>query len=195
MNSNPISYRQTAAASPVASRRLACLALLLSLHPTMMGQGPNAAQIAAQGSAVHATHILGFNGARHNANGQLRIQGDELQFQQGGGAAAEVGIRSIQNVALGTEDQQVGGVPMMLGKTAVPFGGGRVVSLFSHKKYDSLTVEYLDGNGGFHGAIFRLDKGQGQAFKDDLVASGARLVRLQDQAKTRTTQEVKNENK
>lgn len=161
----------------------------------MMGQGPNAAQIAAQGSAVHATHILGFKGARHNANGQLRIQGDELQFQQGGGAAAEVGIRSIQNVALGTEDQQVGGVPMMLGKTAVPFGGGRVVSLFSHKKYDSLTVEYLDGNGGFHGAIFRLDKGQGQAFKDDLVASGARLVRLQDQAKTRTTQEVKNENK
>ena len=195
MNSNPISYRQTAAASPVASCGLACLALLLSLHPTMMGQGPNAAQIAAQGSAVRATHILGFEGARHNANGQLRIQGDELQFQQGGGAAAEVGIRSIQNVAVGTEDQQVGGVPMMLGKTAVPFGGGRVVSLFSHKKYDSLTVEYLDGNGGFHGAIFRLDKGQGQTFKDDLVASVARIVRLQDRAKTRTTSEVKNENK
>jgi hypothetical protein len=29
---------------------------------------------------------------------------------------------------------------MMLGKAAVPYGGGRVVSLFSHKKYDSLTI-------------------------------------------------------
>jgi len=55
---------------------------------------------------------------------------------------------------------------MMLGKAAVPFEGGRVVSLFSHKKYDSLTVEYLDSNGGFHGAIFRLSKGQGQTFKE-----------------------------
>ena len=191
MNPNPISYKQTTAASPVVRCGLACLALLLSIHPTIMGQGPN----AAQGSAVHATHILGFEGARHNANGELRIQGDELQFQQGGNPAAEVGIRSIQSVALGAEDQQVGGVPMMLGKTAVPFGGGRVVSLFSHKKYDSLTVEYLDSNGGFHGAIFRLSKGQGQTFKQDLIARGAHIQPRDDQAKTQSALEVKNENR
>jgi hypothetical protein len=195
MNPNPISYRQTAAASPVVRCGFACLALLLSLHPTMMGQGPNAAQIAAQGSAVHATHILGFEDARHNANGELRIHGDELQFEQDGNRAAAVGIRSIQNVALGAEDQQVGGVPMMLGKTAVPFGGGRVVSLLSHKKYDSLTVEYLDNNGGCHGAIFRLRKGQGQTFKQDLIAGGAHIQPRDDQAKTQSAPEVKNENK
>jgi len=82
---------------------------------------------------------------------------------------------------------------MMLGKAAVPFGGGRVVSLFSHKKYDSLTVEYLDNNGGFHGAVFRLSKGQGQTFRNDLVAKGAHIV-AQDQATTQTEFEVKNEN-
>ena len=191
MNPNPISYKQTAAASSVVRCGLACLALLLSIHPTIMGQGPN----AAQGSAVHAKHILGFEGARHNANGELRIQGDELQFQQSGNPAAEVGIRSIQNVALGSEDQQVGGVPMMLGKSAVPFGGGRVVSLFSHKKYDSLTVEYLDSNGGFHGGIFRLSKGQGQTFKQDLIARGAHIQPRDDQAKTQSAPEVKNENR
>ena len=33
---------------------------------------------------------------------------------------------------------------MKLGKAAAPFGGGRVVSLFAHKKYDTLTLEYVD---------------------------------------------------
>jgi hypothetical protein len=33
---------------------------------------------------------------------------------------------------------------MTLAKTAAPYGGGRVVSLFAHKKFDFLTVEYLD---------------------------------------------------
>ena len=70
-----------------------------------------------------------------------------------------------------------------------------MVSLFSHKKYDSLTVEYLDSNGGLHGAIFRLSNGQGQKFKQDLVASGAHISPLQVQAKIQSGPEVKNENK
>jgi hypothetical protein len=55
---------------------------------------------------------------------------------------------------------------MTVGKVAAPYGGGRVVSLFSHKKYDTLTVEYVDDNGGLHGAIFQLTKGQAQALID-----------------------------
>lgn len=193
MNRNPIWCGQTPGASLLVWRGLACLSLLLCVSTTMIGQIPREAQNA--GSAIHVTHILGFEGARHNANGELRIQGDALQFQQSGKPAVQVGIHSIQNVAVGAEDQQVGGVPMMLAKVAVPFGGGRVVSLFSHKKYDSLTVEYLDSNGGLHGAIFRLSNGQGQKFKQDLVASGAHISPLQDQAKIQSAPEVKNENK
>lgn len=193
MNRNPIWGGQTPGASLLVRRGLACLSLLLCVSTTTIGQIPREAQDA--GSAIHVTHILGFEGARHNANGELRIQGDALQFQQSGKPAVQVGIHSIQNVAVGAEDQQVGGVPMMLTKSAVPFGGGRVVSLFSHKKYDSLTVEYLDSNGGLHGAIFRLSNGQGQKFKQDLVASGAHISPLQDQAKIQSAPEVKNENK
>ena len=33
---------------------------------------------------------------------------------------------------------------MKIGKAAAPYGGGRVVSLFAHKKYDTLTLEYVD---------------------------------------------------
>jgi hypothetical protein len=57
-----------------------------------------------------------------------------------------------------------------------------VVSLFSHKKYDSLTIEYLDSNGGFHGAIFRLARGQGEAFRNMLIAHGAQISRSEDPA-------------
>jgi hypothetical protein len=195
MDSNPISYRQTADGSLLVRRGLACLALLLWVSTTAMGQTPNEARSSPEPSTLHVTHVLGFEGARHNANGELRIQGDSLQFQRSGSPAALVSIRSIQNIALGEESRQVGGVPMMLGKAAVPFEGGRVVSLFSHKKYDSLTVEYLDSNGGFHGAIFRLSKGQGQTFKKDLVASGAHTAPQEDHAKTQSSPDVKNENK
>jgi hypothetical protein len=69
-----------------------------------------------------------------------------------------------------------------------------VVSLFAHKKYDSLTVEYLDNHGGFHGTIFRLGNGQGQTFKKDLAASGAHVATL-GAGTTAQTPAVKNENK
>ena len=47
-----------------------------------------------------------------------------------------------------------------------------MVSLFSHKKYDTLGREYRDSRDGFHAVIFRLAKGQGEALKNDLTAHG-----------------------
>jgi hypothetical protein len=145
--------------------------------------------------AIHVIHVLGFEGARHNATGNLKIRGDTLQFQRDGSPSAQVNLSSIQDIFVEDEDKQVGGTAMTLGKTAVPFGGGRVVSLFAHKKYDYLTVEYLDKSGGFHGAIFQLGKGQGQTFKKDLVANGAHISSPDDRATTQSTPEVKHENK
>jgi hypothetical protein len=114
-----------------------------------------------------------------------------VQFERNGSPSAQVSISSIQDISLGTEDKQIGGVPMTLGKAAVPFEGGRAISLFSHKQYDTFTVEYLDNNGGFHGAIFRMNKGQGQAFEKDLVAKGAHIAPPEIQATTQSTPEVK----
>ena len=129
-------------------------------------------------SSMHVRHILGFESVPRNAAGELSIVDNCLRFQRKGNPAAQIRISLIQNISLGEQDKQVGGVPMMLGKAAVPFGGGRVVSLFSHKKYDSLTIEYLDSNGGFHGAIFRLAKGKARTFKNDLLAHGAKIAEL-----------------
>jgi hypothetical protein len=167
---------------------LALLVLLVWLLASAKGQSQP--QNPAASSSLRVTHILGFEDVRRNAGGGLSIHDDELSFQGHNTPTAHVSIRSIQNVSLGEQDKQVGGVPMMLGKAALPYSGGRVVSLFSHKKYDSLTIEYLDGNGGFHGAIFRLGKGQGEGFKDTLIAHGAHSSRSEDQAPAQnTTQE------
>src|ERR1700690_771095 len=118
--------------------------------------------------STRATHLLGFANAKDNSTGTLSVQDDSLEFQQNGKPGAEVKITSVRDVFLGGESKQIGGLPMTLGKTAAPFGGGRVVSLFAHKKYDTLTVEYVDADKGIHGAIFQLAKGQGELAKNEL---------------------------
>jgi hypothetical protein len=122
--------------------------------------------------SIRATHLVGWPNTKSNCKGTLSAQDNVLRFQQPGKPLAQVEIASVRGVFLGDETMQVGGVPMKIGKAAAPFGGGRVVSLFAHKKYDTLTLEYVDSNGGVHGAIFQLDKGQGELVRDQLVARG-----------------------
>ena len=145
--------------------------------------------------STRATHLLGFANARTNSTGTLSVQDDSLQFQQNGKPGAQVKLASVRDVFLGAENKQVGGLPMTLGKTAVPFGGGRVVSLFAHEKYDSLSLEYVDDDGGIHGAIFQLKKGQGELVKNELVAQGVTVSSRQDQSTKESAAEATHENK
>jgi hypothetical protein len=190
MNRKPIPSRRSLVTSHAVGCGFACFALLLCFSRATIGETPCEAQGSAAGPVIHVTHLLGFEDVRQNANGQLRIQGDMVQFERNGSPCAQVSIHSIQDISLGTEDKQIGGVPMTLGKAAVPFEGGRAISLFSHKQYDTFTVEYLDNNGGFHGAIFRMNKGQGQAFEKDLIAKGAHIAPPEIQATKQSTPKV-----
>jgi len=175
--------------------RTAYLILLIGCSTAMLAQNSSKPAGSTAASEVRAIHLLGFEGAKNNAKGELSIKDNELQFQKDGSPAVPVNIGSIQDVLLGEESRETGGTAATLGKTATPFGGGRVISLFAHKKYDALTVEYLDGNGGFHGAIFFLDKGQGQAFKDELVAKGAHVTQTENQSARQSSPEVNSESK
>ena len=145
--------------------------------------------------STRATHLLGFANARNNSTGTLSVQDDSLQFQQNGKPGAQVKIASVRDVFLGAESKQVGGLPMTLGKTAAPFGGGRVVSLFAHKKYDTLTLEYVDADEGIHGAIFQLTKGQAELVKNELIAQGMTISSRQDQSTKESATEARHENK
>jgi hypothetical protein len=158
---------------------IAGIALLMLFSSSALAQSATPAILTVSPdkriTSVHATHLIGFEDARSNATGTLTIHEDALQFQRNGKPAAEIKIASVQDIFLGGESKQIGGVPMAVGKAAVPFSGGRVVSLFAHKKYDTLSLEYVDANGGIHGAIFLVEKGQAALLKNELVVRGAHV--------------------
>lgn len=145
--------------------------------------------------SIRATHVLGLPNTKNNCKGMLSIQNDALRFQKDGNPNAQVNISSVLNLSLGDESKQVGGLPMKLGKAAAPYGSGRVVSLFAHKKYDTLTLEYVDSNGGVHGAVFQLKKGQGELVRNKLVARGVSSSSDADQPTKQSTSEVTHEDK
>jgi len=179
------------------SRGLACLTtrglvlgfLMAWCSTTAVSQNPTE---PAKSVSARTTHLLGFESASANAKGTLSIQGDALLFQRDGKPVQQVKIASVHKVFVSEQDKQVGGTAMTLGKVAAPFGGGRVISLFSHKKYDTLTLEYADSNGAVHGAVFQLNKGQAETFKTELVRSAH--LHAEDNESAKKSTGVSNEN-
>jgi len=157
-------------------RLLAFLSLLVCYH------GIAQDNVAPAPKPLRVTHILGLQGLKENADGTLTIQAHILRFQPHEGNAAEIQVSSIQDVALGVQDKEVGGMPAAIGRAATPFGGGRVIALFAHKKYEIVTLKYRDSDGGFHGAIFQLIKGQAQLLKSELQAGGAQVIEVEKSA-------------
>ena len=155
----------------------------------------SAEQQASKPFSIHATHLLGFESAKSNNSGTLSIEDDSLRFQQTGKPPSHIKISTVRYVFLGEESRQVGGLPLTLGEAAAPYGGGRVVSLFAHKKYDTLTLEYMDADEGIHGAIFQLTKGDGELVKKELIAQGATINSSDDQLTTERAAETRHENK
>ena len=111
--------------------------------------------------------------------GELSIQDDVFVYSRREGPTIRMPLSAIQGAFLSQEDKQVGGMPMALVRAATPYGGGRVISLFAHKKYDFMTLEYFDSNGGLHGTIYQLNKGQGQVLADELGAKGVHVSGLE----------------
>lgn len=195
MNRTAVPEKHADAYFRIARPVLACVILLICCGVSALAQNTSEVPDLAAAHSFRVTHILGFAGAPSNANGTLSIQVDALQFQRSGRPAVEVKIASVQDVIVGDLSKQVGGLPMTLGKAAAPFGGGRAVSLFAHKKYDALTVQYVDVDGGIHGAIFQLHKGEGELFRNELVAKGVRVSQREDDATRQRTAEVSSESK
>jgi hypothetical protein len=170
-------------------------ALWLSASVAALAQDTASTLKANQPFSIRATHVSGLPNTKSNSKGTLSAQDNVLRFQQGSKTVAQVDIASVRNVFLGEESMQVGGLPMKIGKAAAPYGGGRLVSLFAHKKYDTLTLEYVDGDGGLHGAIFQVPQGQGELVRNELVARGVSSSSGENQATKQSTSEVTHDNK
>jgi hypothetical protein len=146
------------------------LPLLLLLCTSLFSQTDTSASQGASG--VRGMHVLGLEGVKRNLHGTLTVQPGGLDFKASG-AHGTVAIASIQDVFTAQDSHQVGGKVLTVAKMGVPYGGGRVISLFSHEKLDSLTIEYRDANGGLHGVVFTMPLGQAAVLKKQLVDLGA----------------------
>jgi len=117
--------------------------------------------------------VLGLPTMKHHTMGVLTVQPGALRFASEK-ATADISIASILDLFTSNDSKQLfSGVGGNIARAAVPYGGGRVLALFSHAT-EVLTVEYTDADGGFHGAIFVLPKGQASVLKAKLVAGGAK---------------------
>jgi len=119
--------------------------------------------------------VIGVKDVKPNATGVITVQGDSVRFESGK-KKGQIRVNQIQDIYLGNESRQdisgLGGTAM---KAAIPYGGGRILSLFSHK-VEVMTIEFIDDNGGYHGAIFVLPPGHATALKSLLVSKGARVT-------------------
>ena len=170
-------------------------ALLLCFCISALAQSTAPTSKANPPFSIRATHVMGLPNTKSNCKGTLTTKDNVLRFQQSGKPVAQVDIASVRHVFLGEESVQVGGLPMKIGKAAAPYAGGRLVSLFAHKKYDTLTLEYADGDGGVHGAIFQVTKGQGELVRNELVARGVSSGSDEGGPTKQSTSEVRYEDK
>lgn len=129
----------------------------------------NAQQISG---CVKAVQLTGLAGVKDNTKGALSVENGDLHFRHGK-ASTDVSAASIQDVVTGTDSRKSIGKTAGLISMAAPYGGGRFLSLF-RTKIDTLTVQYRDGDGGLHGAIFTMPVGSAEAFKRELLAQGAK---------------------
>src|ERR1700687_1120661 len=133
-----------------------------------------AEESALKGMPLKVRCLMGLENIKRNAHGMLTIQNDALQFTAGQ-AVAKVPVKSIDDIFSGEEMTQSGGTVGVITKVALPYGGGRALSLLLRSKIDILTLTYRDDNGGFHGAIITMPKGQGEPVRAQLVAGGTHV--------------------
>lgn len=144
---------------------LVSVALLFAGIPTSIGNAQEAP------APVKAVQLIGLTGVKQNAKGTLRVENGNLQFVHGK-TNADITTASIQDVVAGDDTQRSVGGTVGVMSMAAPYGGGRFLSLF-RKKIDTLTIQYRDGDGGLHGAIFTMPVGTSDGIKTELVVQGA----------------------
>lgn len=129
-------------------------------------------QASQTNSIPNVKCVIGCENIKTNTNGTLSVLPSGLEFATEKNKA-NITTASITDIFTGNESRQnITGAEHVM-SMGIPYGGSRILSLFSHN-VEVLTVEYAGSNGGFHGAIFVLPAGQATSFKNQLVAQGAK---------------------
>jgi len=156
------------------------LILLAIGAPLMFFSVPMHSQAAATPSAAPSMVqtgvklVIGNESIKNNSVGTLSVVGSSLQFAARE-KKLEVEASSILDISTDKDSRQDITGAAHLAAEAIPYGGSRVLSLFSHE-VDVLTVEFKDASGGYHGTVFVLAQGKAAQFKKQLVTMGAKAT-------------------
>jgi hypothetical protein len=152
------------------------LALLFCVSAATVFSGQTGTTAATDSTSVPDVKcVIGLDEFKPNTTGIITVQGDSVSFAKDK-KKGEIKVTQISDIFLGNESRQdISGLGGTAVKAAIPYGGGRILSLFSHK-VEVMTVEFKDANGGFHGAIFVLPEGHATALRNLLVAKGAKVT-------------------
>jgi hypothetical protein len=116
--------------------------------------------------------VIGGGTIKDNSNVTLSIVGSALHIATDK-TTMDIEASSILDISTNEDSRQDITGAAKLATAAIPYGGGRVLSLFSHN-VDVLTVEFTDASAAYHGVVFVLPQGQAAPIKKQLVAMGAK---------------------
>lgn len=140
-------------------KRFFALALFLSFSGLLAAaaavRGGNASPVAAGWASNHAEHVYGLPGAKAKESGTLTIDDRELVFAGKTGRSI-IRLQSVYAAGAGNDRVELWGMKGRLLRMAIPNGGGLFAATFMHHRVDMFTVEYGDGTGGYHTAVFFL---------------------------------------
>ena len=155
---------------------LAVVSASLVLSPALAwGQTADTSPVAASDVLqAQVQLVVGGQGIKNNSKGTLSVVGSSLQLDADG-KKVSVEASSILDISTDKDNRQDVTGAAHLAAEAIPYGGSRVLSLFSHQ-VDVLTVEFRDANGAYHGAVFAMTKGMAAPFRKQLLALGAKTT-------------------
>ena len=156
----------------MAVRGLAIGVALMFSSALAQGQAPGTPQSEPGVVQADVKLVIGGDPIKNKSKVTLSVVGNSLHVAAKK-ATMDVSAASILDISTNEDSRQDITGAAKVATMAIPYGGSRVLSLFSHK-VDVLTLEFTDANGGYRGAIFVLAQGQAAPIKKQLVAMGAK---------------------
>ena len=151
------------------------LAFLTVALATSVVRAENPATLSEPNDAIH---VAGLPDVKTNLKGNLTLTPESLVFTAKDTNEALPRAR-IVNVFIGDQRALPWGTAGTVVRGAIPLafiplgpiGGQAAVGALTNKKVDLLTVEFIDGHDGYHGAVFQLPSQQADKIRDQLATS------------------------